>query len=90
MKKKVAITETDEERKENEKFLILLGKRIRDLRKKKGMNQTELAVLMNNRDRQVVQRLEMGRTNCSIGLLRLTAKALDVDIRELFDFKGKL
>jgi transcriptional regulator with XRE-family HTH domain len=48
------------------------------------MNQTELAIKMNNRDRQIVQRLEKGGTNVSLNLLRLVAEALEVDIIELF------
>lgn len=69
---------------ENKKLQEKLGNRIREIRKSKGMNQTELAEKMNHRDRQVVQRLEKGRTNCSLSLLRIVAKALDIDITQLF------
>lgn len=76
--------EREKEKKENLKLLIAVGKRIRYLREQKGMNQTELARRMNNRDRQVVQRLELGKTNCSLNLLRLVAEALEVEPKELF------
>lgn len=69
---------------ENKKLQIELGKRIREIRKSKGMNQTELAIKMNNRDRQIVQRLEKGGTNVSLNLLRLVAEALEIDIVDLF------
>lgn len=69
---------------ENKKLQMELGKRIREIRKSKGMNQTELAIKMNNRDRQIVQRLERGGTNVSLNLLRLVAEALEVDIVDLF------
>jgi len=75
--------------RESEKTETLLlqkkiGERIRLLRKKEGLNQTELAIRMNERDRQVVQRLEQGKTNCSLNLLRITAEALGVEIKDLF------
>lgn len=89
MRKKKVLSESEEEKKENEQLQIALGNRIKELRKIKGINQTELANLMNNRDRQVVQRLEKGKTNCSLSLLRLTAMALEVDIKELLEFKVK-
>ena len=40
---------------------------------------------MNNRDRQVIQRLEQGRANCSINLLSLVVDALEVEIVNLFN-----
>lgn len=69
---------------ENKKLQMELGNRIREIRKSKKMNQTELAIKMNNRDRQIVQRLEKGGTNVSLNLLRLVAEALEVEIIELF------
>lgn len=62
-----------------------IGKKVRMLREELGINQTELAIRMNNRDRQVIQRLEKGKTNCSLNLLRLVADALEVEIIDLFN-----
>jgi len=76
--------EREQEKVSTRKLQEEVGKRIRSIREEKGMNQTELAIKMNNRDRQVVQRLEKGKTNCSLNLLRLVAESLNVEIGELF------
>ncbi len=76
--------EREQEKIATQKLQEEIGVRVRKIREEKGMNQTELAIKMNNRDRQVVQRLEKGKTNCSLNLLRLVAEALEVEIGELF------
>ncbi|GAB5417847.1 MAG: hypothetical protein Crog4KO_24050 [Crocinitomicaceae bacterium] len=75
------------EQSKTEELQIAIGERIRELRKAKGLNQTELAIRMNDRDRQVVQRLEKGKTNCSLNLLRVAAEALEVELTEIFPAK---
>ncbi len=81
---KKEIKDRESEKIQTIKLQIQIGTRIRQLREKKGLTQTELAIRMNERDRQVVQRLEQGKTNCSINLLRVTAEALEVSIQDLF------
>ena len=76
--------EREQEKIDTQKLQEKIGERVRLIREKKGMTQTELAIKMNNRDRQVVQRLEKGKTNCSINLLRLVAVGLGIEITELF------
>jgi DNA-binding XRE family transcriptional regulator len=76
--------ERKQEKIATEKLQVEVGRRIKKIREEKGMNQTELAIKMNNRDRQVIQRLEKGKTNCSLNLLRMVAAALEVEIEELF------
>ena len=76
--------EREQEKIDTQKLQEKIGERVRLIREKKGMTQTELSIKMNNRDRQVVQRLEKGKTNCSINLLRLVAGGLDIEITELF------
>lgn len=77
-------SERDSEKLETQRLQELIGNNISKLRKARDMNQSELAIKMNNRDRQVVQRLEKGKTNCSLNLLRIVAEALEVDLAELF------
>ena len=74
----------EQEKVETERLQILIGKRIRKIRKERDLSQNQLAIKMNERDRQVVQRLEQGKTNCSLNLLRVTAKALNIEITDLF------
>lgn len=76
--------EREQEKIATQKLQEEIGIRVRKIREEKGMNQTELAIKMNNRDRQVVQRLEKGKTNCSLNLLRMVAAALEVEVGELF------
>lgn len=82
---KEILKEREEEKIKTKALQVKLGKRIKLLRQQKGLNQTELAIRMNNRDRQVVQRLEQGKTNFSLNLLRLVAESLEVGITDLFN-----
>ena len=83
MDKKV-VAERDHEKVANKLLQEKVGAKVREIREQKGITQTELAIRMNNRDRQVVQRLEQGKTNCSLNLLRLIANGLEVEILDLF------
>ena len=83
MDKKV-LAERDHEKVANKLLQEKVGTKVREIREQKGITQTELAIRMNNRDRQVVQRLEQGKTNCSLNLLRLVANGLEVEILDLF------
>jgi ribosome-binding protein aMBF1 (putative translation factor) len=82
--KKSVLKERDQEKNSTKVLQEKVGLKIRQLREREGISQTELAIRMNNRDRQVVQRLEQGRTNCSLNLLRLVSEALAVDVLDLF------
>lgn len=82
--KKQVLKEREQEKIATKVLQEEIGIKIRELRELQGITQTELAIRMNNRDRQVIQRLEQGRTNCSLNLLRLVSEALGVNIVELF------
>jgi len=84
--KKQVLKEREQEKIATKVLQEEIGVKVRQLREQKGITQTELAIRMNNRDRQVVQRLEQGRTNCSLNLLRLVADALEVEIPDLFNY----
>lgn len=70
----------------DDKFLLLLGKRIKELRIKKGLSQLELAVNMENHAEQI-GRIERGKHNVSICTLLQIADSLGVSLSELLNFK---
>ena len=66
---------------------ILLGKRIKDLRKKMNISQQELAELINI-DPRNLSNIECGISFPSKVLFEIS-KALNVTLPELFDFEYK-
>lgn len=64
---------------------FLLGRRIKELRKIKGISQQELAELANI-DQRSLSHIECGDTFPSRSLFEL-ANALDIELRDLFDFE---
>ncbi|MDB5124824.1 MAG: hypothetical protein JWP94_2953 [Mucilaginibacter sp.] len=69
---------------EKEVLLKKLGQRIREIRKKKGISQVQLAHSMN-KDQQSIQRLEAGNVNPTIYYLHEIAVGLDTTVAELID-----
>lgn len=63
----------------------LLGKRIKELRKAQGISQQQLAELANV-DQRNLSHVECGDTFPSRALLDI-AKALNIDLKDLFDFE---
>ena len=59
-----------------------IGRRIAELRKKKGWSQSELARACM-KDRQVIERLERGGTNATAYTLHEISTALGVSLDEL-------
>lgn len=64
----------------------LLGERIRELRKDRGFTQEQLAELVDVEQKHV-SRLELGKSFPTIERLEKIADALNVPLRDLFDFK---
>ena len=62
-----------------------IGKRIAEIRNKKNMTQDKLAELTNYSTNHIAK-LESARTNPSFALLASIANALDVELKELFNF----
>jgi transcriptional regulator with XRE-family HTH domain len=62
------------------------GKRVKELRLKKGMSQETLA-LISDIDRTYLPAIEKGDRNVSITIVEKLAIGLKVDITELFKFK---
>lgn len=63
----------------------LLGERIRELRKAKGLTQEQLAELVGVEPRHI-SRVEGGYNSPSIERLARIAEVLEVPIQELFNF----
>jgi transcriptional regulator with XRE-family HTH domain len=62
----------------------LLGKRIRELRKQKGLSQEELG-WKSDLHFTYIGAVERGEKNCSIITLEKIAKGLEININDLFD-----
>lgn len=67
-----------------DRFLLSLGKRVRELRDRRGMTRRAAARDADVSERHLAQ-LEAGEGNISIVLLRRIASALNVSLGELFD-----
>lgn len=63
----------------------LLELKIKELRKQKKLTQEKLAEMLNL-DAGYISKLEVGRNFPTIGTLEKIAKALDVELYELFQF----
>lgn len=67
----------------NDGFLLFLGKRVRELRNRRGMTRKMMAREAEVSERHLAQ-LEAGEGNVSIVLLRRIAAALHVSLAEMF------
>ncbi|MEC7770401.1 MAG: helix-turn-helix transcriptional regulator [Bacteroidota bacterium] len=72
--------------KEEEQFLTKFGEQIRRLRKEKGMTQADL-VFEAKVHGNMIGRIERGERAANLLQLHKIAKALEVSVEELFDFK---
>ena len=68
----------------NEK--LLLGERIKQLRKQKHFTQEKLSELVN-RTKNHISKIEQGTANPPLDLIISIAQALDVTLKELFNFE---
>lgn len=66
-------------------YLKKLGERIVQLRSAKSMRQIDLADKIGIED-SALRRIEKGRVNSSINMLRKIAKGLDISLVELLNF----
>ena len=67
-------------------MLRRLGKRIAELRSRKGFTQENFAEMLDYSPNHI-SKLESGRTNPSFDLLVKISNALKTDLNELFEFK---
>ena len=64
---------------------ILLGKRLRELRKRKGFTQEQLAELINM-EQNSISVIESGRNFPTLGTLEKIAQILEVNLSDFFNY----
>jgi transcriptional regulator with XRE-family HTH domain len=69
----------------NKDFIIRFGINLRKIRESKNMTMQTLAYTINVEYSQI-SRIERGLINTSIGVVYEIAQALEIDVKELFDF----
>lgn len=67
----------------SEDVAILLGRRIKELRKKTGMSQEKFALRIDM-DRTYFASVESGKRNISVRNIKKIADGLEVSVSELF------
>ena len=67
-------------------FKMLLAQRIKQLRTKLKFTQSELAIKIGYKDKQVINNYEINGANPTAFNLVLLAEALEVTVDELVDF----
>lgn len=70
----------------DKEFIILFGQNLRKIRESKKISMQNLADAINVEYSQI-SRIERGLINTSIGVAFAISQALEIDIKELFDFK---
>lgn len=63
---------------------IVVGKRVKEIRNKKNITQSELAIL-TGKDRQYIYKIEKGIVTINISTLYIMCKALDVTLHFFFE-----
>ena len=67
---------------DDKEFLIKLGNKIVELRTEQGLRQIDLSDLIGIED-SALRRIEKGKVNSSINMLRKIAKALNTPLEQL-------
>lgn len=65
-----------------EEYLIALGNKIKSLRKDLGLSQDQLGEMIGS-NRLTIFRIETGKVNSTIGILRDLSEALKIELGEL-------
>lgn len=69
----------------NTDYLVAFGKNLKKIRLEKGLTQEKLAFSIGVEISQI-SRIERGILNTTISTAEAIAKALDIPMKELFDF----
>ena len=75
----------DDRKHSDEEYLIELGKRIKSIRLQKKISQTEIAYRCGF-DKSNYNTIESGKRNPTVISLLKIATALEIDIKDFFDF----
>lgn len=68
---------------EDNKVLISLGRKLKEIRIYKGLTQAQLAHKID-KDREAISRLERGKTNPTFLFLKSVCDGLEISMGELF------
>lgn len=71
--------------KEEAYVLLAIGKNITKFRKQKNLTSKELGYLCDIEKSNLIP-IEKGRVNATVATLLKIARALDVELKDLFDF----
>lgn len=71
-----------------EKLFKNIGKRIKELREERNLEQQDLGGKCNLNN-SALSRIESGRINSTVSTLNKIAVALEVPLKELFSFKSE-
>lgn len=71
--------------KEDNKLIVNLGRQLRAIRLSKGLSMEKLAELADL-DYSQISKIERGVNNTTVRTLSRIAKALQIPVKELFDF----
>ncbi len=63
------------------------GINVRRIRIEKGYSQLELSALLDKGGNTLLSRIENGKANVTLMTVYMLSKALNVEIKELFDFE---
>ncbi len=66
-------------------FQKKFGERLKELRLSKNLSQLELSINCDL-EKTAISRIENGRTNVTLKTIVVLSKALEVEVKELFDF----
>ena len=69
----------------NKDYLLLLGKRIKELRKEKSLTQDDIG--LNGISRAMISLVEVAKTDITVTKLKIIADNLGVKVKDLFDFE---
>lgn len=65
---------------------IKIGERVREIRKQKGLTQTQLAELVG-KDRQYLYKIEKAVVTPNVVTISALAIAMEIELKEFFDIK---
>ena len=65
-----------------QQFLIEIGGKIKQIRKQKGLTQSDLALIINGNNKEI-SRIERGEHNFGVVSLLILAKAFNIPVIEL-------
>jgi transcriptional regulator with XRE-family HTH domain len=70
----------------DEEFIRKFGEYVFQLRKERGLSQSDLAG-MSNLDKRQIRRIEKGEANSTLSTVKRVADALEINVRDLFGFE---